>query len=180
MPPKPFKPPSRSASNDTTKKGPKNTSAARKATSPKGAKSSSKSKPAAPSVSISLDYDSDDPFKSTAEPDAMDISPPANASRPSNSRPADQQEEEEEERRREYIPPQLLTKLLHEHFKEKDTRIRKDANEAVGRYMETFVREALARAAYGRVERTGGGAGIGGFLEVEDLEILAPQLLMDF
>jgi len=52
-----------------------------------------------------------------------------------------------------------------------------DANRAVGRYMETFVREALARAAWARDEGGGGG---GGDLEVEDLERLAPQLVLDF
>lgn len=46
------------------------------------------------------------------------------------------------------------------------------------------MREALARAAYergeGRTDGRGGG-GIGdGFLEVEDLEKTAPQLVLDF
>jgi len=82
------------------------------------------------------------------------------------------------EEKREYIPQELLTKLMHECFKEKDTRLRKDANVAVGRYMETFVREALARAAFMRAEIDGGRGD--GFLEVEDLEKLAPQLLLDF
>lgn len=45
--------------------------------------------------------------------------------------------------------------------------------------METFVREALARAAYERSNAEGGAAGRD-FLEVEDLEKLAPQLLLDF
>lgn len=77
-----------------------------------------------------------------------------------------------------------MTRLLHENFKEEGTRLSKDASAAVGRYMETFVREALARAAFARIEvdeRSGRGAGAGdGFLEVEDLEKLAPQLLLDF
>lgn len=52
------------------------------------------------------------------------------------------------------------------------------------------MREALARAAYessggaggdARGEGTGRGGGIGdGFLEVEDLEKMAPQLILDF
>lgn len=54
----------------------------------------------------------------------------------------------------------------------------KDAGSAVGRYMETFVREAVARAENTVREREGGRGD--GFLEVEDLEKLAPQLLMDF
>ena len=59
------------------------------------------------------------------------------------------------------IPPKLLTTLLNHHFRDEDTRIGKDANALVGRYMETFVREALARAAFERNE-----AGDRDFLEV--------------
>lgn len=44
--------------------------------------------------------------------------------------------------------------------------------------METFVREALARAAYESAKAEGGATK--DFLEAEDLEKLAPQLLMDF
>ncbi|KAL9004443.1 MAG: hypothetical protein Q9188_002742 [Gyalolechia gomerana] len=81
------------------------------------------------------------------------------------------------------IPPNLLTRLLHYHLEKKEggsTQIGKDANILVGKYMETFMREAIARAAFERsqVEQE---AGMGdGFLEVEDLEKLAPQLLLDF
>lgn len=68
------------------------------------------------------------------------------------------------------IPPKLLTRLLHHHFEGEKTRISKDANALVGKYMETFVREALARAAYERSEAEGG---LGGhFLEVGEDEIL--------
>ncbi|EON62259.1 hypothetical protein W97_01480 [Coniosporium apollinis CBS 100218] len=80
------------------------------------------------------------------------------------------------------IPPRLLTRLLHEGFEDKDIKIGKEAMAVVGKYMETFVREALARAAFEREEVDGdGGGGIGdGFLQVEDLEKTAPQLLLDF
>ena len=89
--------------------------------------------------------------------------------------------EREEQERRERIPPDLLTRLLYENFKEEGTRLSKDASRAVGKYMETFVRESLARAAFARVEAEEKRGGMGdGFLEVEDLEILAPQLLLDF
>ena len=63
------------------------------------------------------------------------------------------------------IPPKLLTRLLHHHFDDEQTRIAKDAKELVGKYMETFVREALARAAYERGRNGGAGKG-GDFLEV--------------
>lgn len=63
------------------------------------------------------------------------------------------------------IPPALLTKLLHHHFQDDKIRIGKEANGVVGKYMETFVREAIARAAFERSEA--GGKGFGGhFLEV--------------
>lgn len=65
------------------------------------------------------------------------------------------------------IPPKLLTRILHHHFNRDDTKIGKDANELVGKYMETFVREAIARATYERSEAEGGGLG-GEFLEVSD------------
>lgn len=65
---------------------------------------------------------------------------------------------------------------MHELFAEPNTRISKEANKAVGKYMDTFVREAIARVRY--TER-GSGRG-GGFWEVEDLEKMAPQLLLDF
>lgn len=55
------------------------------------------------------------------------------------------------------IPKNLLTRVLHEFFEKDATRISRDANGAVGRYMDVFVREAIARAA---VEKRSG------FLEV--------------
>ncbi|KAL2024365.1 hypothetical protein VTK56DRAFT_8847 [Thermocarpiscus australiensis] len=82
----------------------------------------------------------------------------------------DEDEEGEEDEEQQRIPPELLTRILHEFFQHDGTRITRDANAAVARYVDVFVREAIARAA---VEREGG------FLEVEDLEKIAPQLLMD-
>ncbi|OGM39364.1 hypothetical protein ABOM_011904 [Aspergillus bombycis] len=80
------------------------------------------------------------------------------------------------------IPPKLLTKLVHHHFKGQKTKIAKDANEVVAKYVDVFVREALARAAFERAEGAKGvERGVGdGFLEVEDLEKMAPQLVLDF
>lgn len=72
------------------------------------------------------------------------------------------------------IPPKLLTKLLHHHFQNPKTKIAKDANEIVAKYIDIFVREALARAAYERTEGnkdTGDGRPpiMDGFLEVFSL-----------
>ncbi|MCJ1379527.1 hypothetical protein MMC17_002628 [Xylographa soralifera] len=78
------------------------------------------------------------------------------------------------------IPPELLTTLLQHHFEDKQMRVGKDAKAVIGKYMETFVREAIARAAFERSEATSGHGRGGDFLEVEDLEKLAPQLLLDF
>lgn len=63
------------------------------------------------------------------------------------------------------IPPALLTTLLHQ-FMSDEMRISKGADKAVGKYMETFVREAVARAAF---ERAGEKELGGGFMEVSFL-----------
>lgn len=65
--------------------------------------------------------------------------------------------EDEDEEPDKTIPPDLLTRILHEFFEKDGTRITKDANNAMAKYMDVFVKEAIARAA---AERTGG------FLEV--------------
>lgn len=68
------------------------------------------------------------------------------------------------------IPPALLTRLLHHHLQDNGCRIGKDANGVIGKYMETFVREAIARAAFERSEA--GRTGINGrFLEVSRLYV---------
>lgn len=59
------------------------------------------------------------------------------------------------------IPRDLLVRMLHEHFRHSDTRITQDAADVLTRYMELFVREAMARAAKENSERDGDG-----FLEV--------------
>lgn len=66
-------------------------------------------------------------------------------------------DDEDEEEPEKSIPPDLLTRILHEFFEKDGTRITKDANNAMTKYMDVFVKEAIARAA---AERTGG------FLEV--------------
>ncbi|KAL5342445.1 CENP-S associating centromere protein X-domain-containing protein [Aspergillus crustosus] len=82
------------------------------------------------------------------------------------------------------IPPKLLTKLVHHHFRNKKTKMAKDANAVIAKYIDVFVREAVARAALEREEgnnAASGGSRVGdGFLEVEDLEKMGPQLAMDF
>lgn len=66
------------------------------------------------------------------------------------------------------IPQKLLTRLLYEGFEDKNMKIGKEAMTLVSKYMETFVREALARAVYEREEAEAEiGKGTGdGFLQV--------------
>jgi centromere protein X len=67
------------------------------------------------------------------------------------------------------IPPQLLTKILHEFLEDDTMRISNAANAAVGEYIKTFVREAIWRADAAMKEGREGEMGIGGsdeFLEV--------------
>ncbi|OAX78182.1 hypothetical protein ACJ72_07513 [Emergomyces africanus] len=89
------------------------------------------------------------------------------------------------------IPSKLLTTLLHRHFQDEKTKIAKDAGRAVAKYVDIFVREALARAAYERTEGESSKSGsrdargrarakVDSYLEVEDLEKLAPQMVLDF
>ncbi|KAL9613004.1 MAG: hypothetical protein Q9167_002437 [Letrouitia subvulpina] len=68
------------------------------------------------------------------------------------------------------IPPKLLTRLLHYHSEKSgkgDLKIEKEANALVGKYMETFILEAIARAAYERSQADGEGGAGDGFLEHE-------------
>ena len=67
------------------------------------------------------------------------------------------------------IPSELLSALLKHHFTDEETGIGKDAKAVVGKYLETFVREALARAAFERSEADGNRGRGGDFLEVGHL-----------
>ena len=64
------------------------------------------------------------------------------------------------------IPSELLSRLLKHHFTDEETGIGKDAKAVVSKYLETFVREALARATFERSEAEGNGGRGGDFLEV--------------
>ncbi|KAL8671761.1 MAG: hypothetical protein Q9168_003756 [Polycauliona sp. 1 TL-2023] len=67
------------------------------------------------------------------------------------------------------IPPKLITKVLYHHLEKQEgdsVKIGKDANALVGQYFDTFLREAIARAAFER-SQADEAAGTGdGFLEV--------------
>ncbi|PWW80047.1 hypothetical protein C7212DRAFT_305624 [Tuber magnatum] len=80
------------------------------------------------------------------------------------------------------LSTQLVQRLLTENFEDKKTRISQPALNVVREYTKIFVREAIWRAAAIRKEEGSGGGlkNMSAFLEVEDLEKLAPQLLLDF
>ncbi|CZR66073.1 uncharacterized protein PAC_15974 [Phialocephala subalpina] len=127
-----------------------------------------------------VEEEDDDPFASQPLPKNKKTttskpSKPINLDSDRSDHEAEDDDKEGDNERREKIPDDLLNVLLHQFFKQEGTRMHKDANRAVGKYMEIFVREGIARAVWGREEAGGGGG-----LEVEDLEKLAPQLILDF
>ncbi|KAL6804645.1 CENP-S associating centromere protein X domain-containing protein [Trichoderma sp. SZMC 28013] len=109
-----------------------------------------------------------------AQPPARDASESSNPFESSDDQAPEANQainiEEEHAEPEKSIPKALLTRLLHEFFVKEATRISRDANTAVSKYVDIFVREAIVRTA---VEKPGG------FLEVEDLEKVTPQLLLD-
>lgn len=89
-------------------------------------------------------------------------------------------DEDQTEERMEPIPERLLGRLLQEGFEDDNTKIHRGAMELTAKYMELFVREAISRAVVERKEATKRGGVTDGFLQVEDLEKLTPQLVLDF
>ncbi|RFU31930.1 hypothetical protein B7463_g4398, partial [Scytalidium lignicola] len=150
MPPKPFKPPRPSKAATA--------SASRNSTSSKVTKS--KPKPRNSTSTVGSARRSTNALPSLS-PDS------SQASGRLSSSPAPSVDGAQSTQRQDpkvTLPPKLLTRLLHEFFKHDNTRISQDAGVAIGCYMETFVREALARAAFAKEEEDGEGDG-GGFLE---------------
>jgi hypothetical protein len=82
------------------------------------------------------------------------------------------------------VPRALLSRLLPENFEDPSIQIQTGAMKLVGKYIDIFVTEAFLRSKDERrsaARRGGGIEGISdGFLQVEDLERLAPQLVLDF
>jgi hypothetical protein len=82
------------------------------------------------------------------------------------------------------LPLPLIHRVMQDHFqKGEKTKMTTDAREIVGKYIEVFTREAIMRSAYERTERdkqNGATGSSSGWLEVEDLERIAPQLCLDF
>ncbi|GFN14468.1 hypothetical protein AtubIFM55763_004133 [Aspergillus tubingensis] len=163
-----------------SKRGPKPKEASAKASSSKSARP----RPSSPSPADSDEDSNNDNDNASSSPARSDASSPEPEPEPDyilaeiihKDQPSDDVLTNDP-----VIPPKLLTRLLHHHFQNEKTKIAKDANTVVAKYVDVFVREALARAAFERTEAVGKGASVGdGFLEVEDLEKMAPQLVMDF
>ncbi|KAI0186567.1 CENP-S associating centromere protein X-domain-containing protein [Xylaria flabelliformis] len=135
------------------------------ASTSKAAKTASSRPPktSRPDKDVTDPFADDEPPRRQRRDNNMDVDREADTT-------AERIEDDEDEDAKRTIPPELLTRILHEFFEKDGTRISKDANKAVAKYMDIFVREAIARTA---VEKGSG------FLEVEDLEKVAPQLLMD-
>ncbi len=176
-------PPKSTSSNAARRKGPQfnpprpvkgatETSAAKKraaATTSRSAGATKKSK--APATIISSDDEEEDVEEDADSDDLIEMedAPVRNSTRqpqPVTTAPP--------------IPAPLLARLLYENFENTDTQIQKGAMNLTGKYIEIFVREALARAKNERETAVKDGGISDGFLQVEDLEKLAPQLVLDF
>lgn len=148
--------------------------AAAKRSAASGAKSSTARNAGQHATTVILSDDEDDDLEAEAEDDDDDMMedapPPARKPRtaPTTFSTPDP------------IPAPLLARLLYENFEDPNTQIQKGAMNLVGKYMEIFVREALARAKNERELSVKAGGISDGFLQVEDLEKLAPQLVLDF
>ena len=130
---------------------PPNTGSSASRGRPKGSKNAPKPRASRPPASSN-------PFASSDEEQPAAPSSDEDEEAPSTSKKASRGGEEAgAEDPEKTIPKELLTRLLHEFFAKDATRVSKDANAAVGKYVDVFVREAIARTA---VEKQGG------FLEV--------------
>jgi hypothetical protein len=74
----------------------------------------------------------------------------------------------------------LLARLLLENFEDPNIQIQTGAMKLVGKYIDIFVTEAFLRSQDEMKAAAKDGGAIDGFLQVEDLEKLAPQLVLDF
>ncbi|KAH9836001.1 CENP-S associating Centromere protein X [Teratosphaeria destructans] len=78
------------------------------------------------------------------------------------------------------VPQALLVRILHEHFKDRATKIDKRAIVVLQKYLEVFIREAIARARLAKAEREGIDADDRKWLDVDDLEKVAGHMLLEF
>ncbi|RVD87525.1 uncharacterized protein DFL_001755 [Arthrobotrys flagrans] len=111
--------------------------------------------------------------------------PPKHPSKANEEVPSHRNDEPkkiQEEERKVKIPPELIAKLVKNFLEDEGTKVSGAAIKTVGEYMHLFLTEAVYRAVSDRrdgdpwAKTTNSGL----MLEVEDLEKIAPQLLLDF
>jgi hypothetical protein len=76
----------------------------------------------------------------------------------------------------------LITRILFSGFQDKNTKIGKEALGMVEMYMRLFVKESIARTRQEAKNKDGASLGniSDDWLQVDDLEKVAPQLILDF
>jgi hypothetical protein len=76
----------------------------------------------------------------------------------------------------------LITRILFSGFQDKNTKIGKEALGIVEMYMRLFVKESIARTCQEAKNKNGASLADldDNWLQVEDLEKIAPQLILDF
>ena len=157
-PPRPVKPPVQSTATSNPARHVSNNAAPRTSGVSKNVTSSRPSFHSAATVISSSEQEDEDDIEAEDE----EISRP----RPGPSNTTAVESTASQGLTRPAIPPALLARLLHEGFEDKEMKIQKEAMSVVGKYMETFVREAVARAAFEREDADRGGGISDGFLQV--------------
>ncbi|ORY13796.1 CENP-S associating centromere protein X-domain-containing protein [Clohesyomyces aquaticus] len=173
-PPRPIKSPAQTANTTTTNRA-SGANAARSA--PANKKPTAARPKAQPATTIISSGDEDE--GESEDEDILSLS--------DRDEPMDDASDEEEQRalpppdmpRRDPITPGLLALLLQQGFDDPKIGIQRGAMLLVEEYMRLFVKEAVARARYERNVAKKSGV-TDGFLQVEDLEKLTPQLVLDF
>jgi len=75
----------------------------------------------------------------------------------------------------------LITRILFSGFQDKNTKIGKEALGIVEMYMRLFIKESIARTRQEAKNKDGSLVDINDdWLQVDDLEKIAPQLILDF
>jgi CENP-S associating Centromere protein X len=164
-PPRPVKPPAQSAATSNPARHVSNNAAPRTSGISKKVTSSRPSFHSAATLISSSEQEDEDDIEAEDEDEEMEdkeISQP----RPGPSNTTAVESTASQGLTRPAIPPALLARLLHEGFEDKEMKIQKEAMSVVGKYMETFVREAVARAAFEREDAVRGGGISDGFLQV--------------
>lgn len=105
-------------------------------------------------IDIEIANDSDDPFASQSQ----------TQSQSRKRREAEEIHALELDERKEKIPDDLLAVILSRMWKQEGTRMSRDAVRAVGKYVDTFLREGVARAAWAGEEGGGRGGECSSFL----------------